>query len=180
METLIKTNTIPIEFAENFEEKNLLAYAYSKFDEKKYLCCNEDFITSTFSSISDLFNNTSSVYYGLSNKLMANLEKIRDISKLESNWDGEGAPVFSQLLINQIREIIMHLFIQPNVFPLSSGNIQLEAKNNDCVIEIEISETDKVIVSIVDENDKEYIYYDIKKDYSSINEVLRKFYEHKF
>ena len=75
--------------------------------------------------------------------------------------------------------MIEQLEVQPNLFPLSNGAIQLEMHRNGCAIEIEINEDEIALVNIVDENNKE-ITKKITNDFLSVNEELKKFYAHKF
>lgn len=52
-----------------------------------------------------------------------------DFLKLTDNGDGEGACGFSEEFIEFVSNILVHLEIQPDVFPLQNGNIVLEFGN---------------------------------------------------
>ncbi len=112
-------------------------------------------------------------------KRYINLKRIKEIKQLKDNWDGYDAKAFSADLLNYMEKMIGQLEVQPNLFPLSDGAIQLEMHRNGCAIEIEINEDEIALVNIVDENNKE-ITKKITNDFLSVNEELKKFYAHKF
>lgn len=62
----------------------------------------------------------------ITDKLMRNLERLNDIARLESNWDGYGAVSFSDELVAEVRHIILNLREQPEIFPTGRESIQLE------------------------------------------------------
>ena len=105
-----------------------------------------------------------------------NLNKLELINGLKPGWNGNGAPEFSQSLINKIRMIIEELFIQPEIFPTALQTIQLEFNNSRRDhMEIEIGETDIAEIFIVRYNGEE-LFEDISSNPDEINRKVRDFY----
>ena len=78
-------------------------------------------------------------------------ERLDEFSKLDDNWDNNGAdPINKQVIINT-REIVNNLKNNPYfVAPISWGAIQLEWESNNYYIEIEIEvpENNKNIINV--------------------------------
>lgn len=70
------------------------------------------------------FNNIS-----LSKEKVENLIFLNSLREYGENWDGEGALPFSEELIYAIEKTIIQLRLQPEIFPLQDGGIQLEYGN---------------------------------------------------
>ena len=84
------------------------------------------------------------------------MEKLEQIAKLEEEWDGDGARAFSAVLIRTVREIIVNLDKQPEIFPTACETIQIEYDYEDgSYLEIEISDDDVAKVFLVDCNGEE-------------------------
>ena len=83
-------------------------------------------------------------------------EKLDQIRSMKENWNGNGAPAFSKILIDKVENLVNGLEIQPEVFPTAMGTIQLEYDNSGCDhMEIEIKENDQAEVFIVYSTGKE-------------------------
>ena len=78
-------------------------------------------------------------------------ERLDEFSKLDDNWDNNGAdPINKQVIINT-REIVNNLKNNPYfVTPIPWGAIQLEWESNNYYIEIEIEvpENNKNIINV--------------------------------
>ena len=78
-------------------------------------------------------------------------ERLDEFSKLDDNWDNNGAdPINKQVIINT-REIVNNLKNDPYfVAPIPWGTIQLEWESNNYYIEIEIEvpENNKNIINV--------------------------------
>lgn len=61
--------------------------------------------------------------------LEENLDTLRSFLELSDNWDGEGAKGFSVNFINGVCDVIRRLDLQPEIFPLQNGDVQLEYGN---------------------------------------------------
>lgn len=82
-----------------------------------------------------------------------NMEKLEQIAKLEKGWDGDGARAFSAALIRTVREIIVSLDKQPEIFPTACETIQIEYDHKDgSYLEIEISDDNSAKVFSIDCN----------------------------
>ena len=108
--------------------------------------------------------------------ILSNMNKLSEISKLQSNWNGNGALPFSKALIDKVRSILLTLPIQPEVFPTADNSIQLEYDGkNKSYLEFQIYEDADTEIFCVDQLGRE-------KDWtiannSSLNEVILQFYE---
>ena len=105
-----------------------------------------------------------------------NLKKLHMISKLGDDWNQNGAPAFSDILIAKLRSIINKLDIQPEIFPTALGTIQLEYDNSrHDHMEIEVGESDLAEVFVALFSKKEY-FESIPSTVSSINKRVKEFY----
>lgn len=87
----------------------------------------------------------------MNNEKINNLEKLEKIAKLENGWDGENAKAFDSKLIQRVRNIIMHLDNQPEIFPTACDTIQIEYDRDDgSYLEIEISDSDEASLFSID------------------------------
>ena len=108
-------------------------------------------------------------------QLNENLNKIEEIRNLPSNWDGYGAPAFSDQFMNLVISIVKTLKFQPSIFPTANQSIQIEyEKTNGDYLEFEIFEDGSI---------KQYIEfsdgtYELKEriPQESINELIDIFY----
>lgn len=66
------------------------------------------------------------------------LKRLDEISHYSQNWNKYGADPFDQDLIDKCKQIIDNLFICPMVFPTANDSIQIEYKNGEKYIEIEV------------------------------------------
>ena len=71
-------------------------------------------------------------------------DSLDEISKLEDNWNGNGASKFSSELIDKCNCILSKLHEDPKIFPTACGSVQFEFEDeNGNYLEFEIYE-DKV------------------------------------
>ncbi len=105
-----------------------------------------------------------------------NLAKLKVISELQNDWNGNGAGAFSSALIEKVRDLLEHLTIQPQIFPTALSSVQLEYDNSKRDhMEIEIGEYDVAEVFCVTYDGRES-FESISVDYKSINERVGAFY----
>jgi len=113
----------------------------------------------------------------LSSELHKNLKRLLAISLLKDNWDGNGANAFSKDLISKVRNIIILLNKQPELFPTSVNSIQLEYEGADnSYLEIEITDQDTAEVYRIDRSGGEDTFL-IKVDADILNKLVTAFYE---
>lgn len=92
-----------------------------------------------------------------------NLKKLQKINELSDNWNGYGAKPVSKEVIQEVRRIVSQLDYQPEVFPLSDNEIQLEFDGPDqSYMEIVIGTKDLANVFIMDAKGNE-IYKIVSK-----------------
>lgn len=107
---------------------------------------------------------------------LENLKKIDVIASLQDDWNANGAKAFSNSLINKVRDLVMFLKIQPEVFPTACESLQLEYDKEDGThMEIEITESEIAEVFLIDNKGHEKIS-NISVSIDSINKVVSEFY----
>ncbi len=83
--------------------------------------------------------------FAIRDKLTINLERLEDIARLDSDWNGYGAKPFKRTFIADVRNIITYLSEQPEIFPTGRSSIQLEYHLPDeSYLEFEVFE-DKIV-----------------------------------
>src|SRR5438046_2917773 len=60
---------------------------------------------------------------------IANIHKLDSFGLLPLNWNGYGAPSFSEGFIRKVKNIMLSLSKSPKVFPTGRNSIQLEYGN---------------------------------------------------
>lgn len=104
-----------------------------------------------------------------------NLRKLEQISLLADNWDGNGSKAFDKQLIAKTKDLIGVLDVQPEIFPLPYGSIQMEyEKEDDSYLEIEINLNDTWDVFEVNENGEESAF-SVAADAEVVNKVAKDF-----
>ena len=104
-----------------------------------------------------------------------NLRKLEQISLLADNWDGNGSKAFDKQLIAKVKDLIGVLYVQPEIFPLSYGSIQMEyEKEDDSYLEIEINLNDTWDVFELNENGEESAF-SVAADAEVVNKVAKDF-----
>lgn len=141
-----------------------------------------------------IFNNGNYIFYSpyqsplanteknitniiLDEEKRANLKKLEQIASLPNNWNENGANAFSKQLLSKVRNLIIFLNTQPEIFPTACDTIQLEYdKNNGAHLEIEIGENDLAEVYLIKSNGEDE-FKNVSSDVYTINKVVEKFYE---
>lgn len=97
----------------------------------------------------------------IKNKNIECLKKLDVIATLKYNWDGNGANPFPSEFIAKVREIVLMLEKQPELFPTACETIQLEYDKPDGAhLEIEI----------FDDNNAEL--YILEADGTEVNKMI--------
>ena len=126
--------------------ENVVGYNKKKYDELEKV-------------YSMAYNNINS----LTKQYIVANATLDDISKLEYNWNDNGAQAFSVKLIERCRQIVSQLVAEPFVCPTACGSIQFEyEKENGEYIEFEIYE-DRIEVyseSLIN-GEEEFVLYGI-------------------
>lgn len=107
---------------------------------------------------------------------MYNLKKLEEIASFQDNWNGNGARSFSDQLIAQVKNLIILLEIQPEIFPTACETIQLEYDREDGAhLEIEIKEDNSAEVFWVKQTGEEELR-NIQANIEAIDKVVKEFY----
>lgn len=127
------------------------------------------------------YSNNKNTISGV-DKVIVNEEKLQNIKKLETiamlqdNWNANGAKAFSANLISKVRNIIVFLEIQPEIFPTACESLQLEYDKQDgSHMEIELTESENAEIFVVDSMGGESIR-NIRASIEVINKVVNDFY----
>ena len=84
-------------------------------------------------------------------QLTKNYWKLEEISKLNNNWNKNGAKKFSDSIIENMKKVLMDLSVQPDIYPTANESIQFEYENNKGdYLEFELFETSEVKVFFYD------------------------------
>lgn len=127
------------------------------------------------------YSNSESISSGvekvfISEDKIENLKKLETIALLQDDWNSNGAKAFSASLIEKVRNLIMFLEIQPEVFPTACESLQLEYDREDgSHMEIELTENDDAEIFVVDSKGCESII-SISANLEMINKVVSDFY----
>lgn len=102
--------------------------------------------------------------------------RLKQISNLPNNWDGDNAKAFSTKLIEKVGYILIRLKVRPEVFPTACNTIQLEYEKDDgSYLEFEIAEDENVKVFMIDSEGNEK-HSSVKANPEEINNIVRSFY----
>ena len=127
------------------------------------------------------YSSTESISSGvekviISEDKLENLKKLEAIAHLEDNWNANGAKAFADSLIAKVRNLVMFLEIQPEVFPTACESLQLEYDKADgSHLEIELNESESAEVFLVDDSGCESVI-SISASIEAINKVVSDFY----
>lgn len=141
---------------------------------------NPPAIVFDMNKITDSHSYLSGKYFVIKedDKLVKNLEKLSYIATFKENWNGYAAVPLSKLLINEVRNILLNLSEQPDLFPTARGSIQIEYELKDkSYLEFEIFEDKIVVMQILQENYDNAQFWDLScNDIEQINEIINKFF----
>ena len=115
----------------------------------------------------------------ITNDFLYAYRQISDISVLGENWNGNGARPFDSNLIKMAQRILYQLKIYPEVFPLSSGELQLEYYRDDgAYLQVKMNLDDRWDCFVAEESS--YNNFTVPADAESLNLLVDAFYERKF
>lgn len=100
---------------------------------------------------------------------------MEQIASLTDNWDENGAKAFDKQLIARIKDLVGALDVQPEIFPLSYGSIQMEyTKDGGSYLEFEVNLNDTWDVFKVNGNGEESAF-SVAANAEEINKVVKSF-----
>lgn len=139
---------------------------YNYNDSSSYVVDNQIIITSNGHMISKI-----------DDQLNKNLSKLDIFQNFEENWNGYESVTFSFEFIQKIKNILYFLPKQPQMFPISYGNIQFEYELKDgSYLEFEISPDMNINMLFIDskgnEIEKEIKVKDISQEVSKFYGIL--------
>lgn len=106
--------------------------------------------------------------------LHENLKKIDAFKELEQNWNQNNAEPFSETLLDNVAETLLHLIVQPKVFPTARQTIQLEfEKDNGDYLEFEVGVNSTNYLKITGDVEQEEV---IASDFTLFNKMIKDFY----
>lgn len=112
----------------------------------------------------------------LTEEKQRNLKKLKEIEKLQYNWNENNALPFNKKLIDECREILDLLLLQPEIFPTAAESIQMEyEKSNGEYLEFNIF-LDRIEVFQIDEEKQEYESELDLSEKNQMQQIVRLFY----
>lgn len=114
-----------------------------------------------------------------------NIEKLTKIEEMEETWNGYSSVPFSHDFISFIKNEIRKLEIQPQIFPITDGKLQLEYDRKDGgYLEFEVSPSDMENIKENKQAEIEFYYEFDKKheegiveNFEKMNEKVMDFYK---
>ena len=58
--------------------------------------------------------------------LTENIDQLREIANMEDNWNGEGGLSFGKDFIQELRDLVSIMQLQPDIAPTGRGSIDFE------------------------------------------------------
>lgn len=117
--------------------------------------------------------------FTITNDFLYAYRQLDDISRLEENWNGHGAQPFNDNLVALMKAILFQVKVYPEIFPLSSGEIQLEYYRDDnAYLQVKVSLNNQWNCFMAEGAD--YQSSAISADVETLNSLVNAFYERKF
>ncbi len=162
------------------QNSDCLGQIVSHFNEKTNIYTSFDFKPCISFNIPGYSNNKNVIsgvdQVTVNEEKLQNIKKLETIAMLQDNWNANGAKAFSVNLISKVRNILVFLEIQPEVFPTACESLQLEYDKQDgSHMEIELTESDNAQIFVVDSMGCESIGT-IQASIEEINKVVSDFY----
>lgn len=94
-----------------------------------------------------------------------NLKRINEMYKFKEGWDGYDADPIPKEILDLTKNLLKRIKIQPEVFPVATGRVQLEYEKGNNYLEIELCEN-SLSLFMLNEKDKDSFsiksYYEFK------------------
>ncbi len=103
-----------------------------------------------------------------------NIQKLREFGEYKANWNGYGAEAFDSSYIESAIRLIKTIPIQPDIYPLTDGRIQMEfSKEAGQYLEFELNKDSTVEVFRINEDSSEDEFEDVT---GNIAKIVAEFY----
>lgn len=99
-----------------------------------------------------------------------NLKKINEMYKFEEGWDGYDANPISKETLDLTKSLLKRIKMQPEVFPVATGGIQLEYEKENNYLEIELCEN-SLSLFMINEKDKDSFSIKSYYEFRGINSI---------
>jgi hypothetical protein len=99
-----------------------------------------------------------------------NLKKINEMYKFEEGWDGYDANPISKEILDLTKSLLKRIKMQPEVFPVATGGIQLEYEKGNNYLEIELCEN-SLSLFMINEKDKDSFSIKSYYEFRGINSI---------
>lgn len=107
-------------------------------------------------------------------KLEYNLNKIDEMYKFKEGWDGYDAEPIPKEVLDLTKNLLKRIKMQPEVFPVATGCVQLEYEKGNNYLEIKLCENN-LSLFMLNEKDKDSFsvksYYEFR-GISSISDYI--------
>lgn len=113
----------------------------------------------------------------IESKYLNSLSKLNTILCLRNNWNNNGAKAFRNEFIERVRNVIMELEVQPEIFPTANNSIELVyTKKDDSYLSYEIFDNKRQCEIFVTNPQGKYYKNDFFVDSSKMNKYTNSFY----
>lgn len=104
-------------------------------------------------------------------KLEYNLKRINEMYKFKEGWDGYDADPIPKEILDLTKTLLKHIKMQPKIFPVATGRIQLEYEKGNNYLEIELYKNN-LKVFLIDENREESFSIKAKYRFKKIDSIV--------
>ncbi len=144
--------------------RNVVIMSEEKYNKMKTVSRLE-----AYASLFDVLVSTGSI-------LDDNMDKLEVIRRLKDGWNGNGAPAFSDEIVDKVVGLVKGVSLQPEIFPTALNTIQLEYDNSrHDHMEIDVGESDVAQIYIFMRNGEER-YEEITVDAKKVDRRVKEFY----
>lgn len=163
----ISNDYMPFKSRVNLNRNNMYSVLFNP-DISMQDCCVRR-ISNNPESVVVLIYNGSRIQSKIK-EVNSSLKRLKDIEKLEANWNGYGAKPFSAALIHKCERIIVSsLSVQPSIYPTGRNSIQFQYELKDrSYLEFEIFEDKTMCLQV-----PERIYSKAKEETLTVSEEAR-------
>lgn len=135
-------------------------------------------ISKNIESVVRFFYNSRSGLLSMNLEVIKSLNRLKDIERLETNWNGYGARPFSATLIDKCERIVSLLSIQPSIYPTGRNSIQFQYELKDrSYLEFEIFEDKTMCLQVPKRTYSEAVEMELTdSEDTQIKEIVDNFY----
>lgn len=109
-------------------------------------------------------------------KKYSNIKILKQISKLEKDWNGYGGGAFSKGSISFFNQLIDSLNVQPMISPTGRNSLYMEYNDGKGMLGFEVFE-DRIDMAFISDDGETFTRTITDNFCNEINEIVEKYYE---